>query len=106
MKHLRVESWSSRSGILASLRSASILTLLGALFLLLILPTTGWSEEPPVATATWEVRELKGDDESKYTVTIYQVEAPGGTRWIWRAIDPENGSALGPGGGGVRHVTG
>ena len=92
MKHLRVDSWLSRSGVLASFRSATILTVLGASFLFLIFPTTCWSEEPPVATATWEVRELKGEDESKYTVTIYQVEAPGGTRWIWRAIDPENGT--------------
>ena len=59
MKHLRVESWLTRSGIFASLRSATILAVLGASFLFLIFPTTGWSEEPPVATATWEVRALK-----------------------------------------------
>ncbi len=51
-----------------------------------------FAEESPVATATWEVREVKGDDESLYQITIYQVDSPGGTRWIWRAVDEENGT--------------
>ena len=50
------------------------------------------SEDNPVASATWDVVEVQGDDRSSYKVTIYQVEAPGGTRWIWRAIDEENGT--------------
>ena len=65
---------------------------MGAVFLSVVTSLTGWAEEPSVATATWEVKEIKGEDESRYQVTIYQVEAPGGTRWIWRAIDPENGT--------------
>ena len=49
-------------------------------------------DENPVATAKWEVREVKGEEESRYEITIYQVEAPGGTRWIWRAVDEQNGT--------------
>lgn len=92
MKNSRVDSWLIRSGDKTDRRFTSKLTILGAVLLSLITATTGWTEEPPVATATWDVKEIKGDEESRYTVTIYQVEAPGGTRWIWRAIDPENGT--------------
>ncbi len=45
--------------------------------------------DDPVASAVWEVREVKGKDETRYDITIYQVPAPGGVRWIWRAFDEE-----------------
>ena len=34
--------------------------------------------DDPVASAVWEVREVKGKDETRYDITIYQVPAPGG----------------------------
>ena len=92
MNHSRIDSRQIRLGCPAAGRRSPISIFMGAVFLSVVSSLTGWAEEPPVATATWEVKEIKGEDESRYQVTIYQVEAPGGTRWIWRAIDPENGT--------------
>lgn len=79
----------SDSGLLRN----SGLLFLCALLLAPLFTESGYAaEESPVASATWQVVEVQGEDRSSYSVTIYQVETPEGTRWIWRAIDEENGT--------------
>lgn len=43
-------------------------------------------EETPSAKAVWKVDRVRGEEVVQYQVTIYQVPAPGGHRWVWRAI--------------------
>lgn len=43
-------------------------------------------EETPSAKAVWKVERVRGDEVVQYEVTIYQVPAPGGHRWVWRAV--------------------
>ena len=42
--------------------------------------------ENPSAKAVWKVDRVRGAESVQYEVTIYQIPAPGGNRWVWRAI--------------------
>ncbi|MGE4614647.1 MAG: redoxin domain-containing protein [Planctomycetota bacterium] len=42
--------------------------------------------ENPSAKAVWKVDQVRGEEKVEYEVTIYQIPAPGGNRWVWRAI--------------------
>jgi len=42
--------------------------------------------ENPSAKAVWKVDRVRGEERVEYEVTIYQIPAPGGNRWVWRAI--------------------
>ncbi len=46
-------------------------------------------EESPSAKAVWKVERVRGEEVLEYEVTIYQVPAPGGHRWVWRAVSPD-----------------
>jgi len=42
--------------------------------------------ENPSAKAVWKVDRVRGEEKVEYEVTIYQIPAPRGNRWVWRAI--------------------
>ncbi|MEE2857299.1 MAG: redoxin domain-containing protein [Planctomycetota bacterium] len=42
--------------------------------------------ENPSAKAVWKVDRVRGAESVQYEVTIFQIPAPGGNRWVWRAI--------------------
>jgi len=42
--------------------------------------------ENPSAKAVWKVDRVRGEEMVEYEVTIYQIPAPRGNRWVWRAI--------------------
>jgi hypothetical protein len=48
-------------------------------------PELAMAEEIPSAKAVWKVERVRGEETVHYEVTIYQVPAPGGHRWVWRA---------------------
>lgn len=63
------------------------------LVLLFLVPLSAVSMEIPVqeeetksAKAVWSVERVRGEDTVQYEVTIYQIPAPGGHRWVWRAV--------------------
>ncbi len=40
---------------------------------------------PTSARAVWKVNRVRGEESTDYEVTIFQVPAPGGHRWVWLA---------------------
>ncbi|HIG04564.1 MAG TPA: redoxin domain-containing protein [Planctomycetes bacterium] len=66
--------------------------LLASLLLSLLQPTplpaqagTDEEEQNPSAKAVWKVERTRGEEVLEFEVTIFQIPAPGGNRWVWRA---------------------
>ena len=77
---MRSRFWTGR----ASLKSLIAVLVLGCFTVLSMADPV--QEEASSAKAVWKVERVRGEETVQYNVTIYQIPAPGGHRWVWRAI--------------------